>query len=74
MQKHRSWQGACETEWQEACQREAAIQSLIEAGPVSHARADVVAKDLGMSRSLVFANGLRFRCKKGSVYDLNAKI
>jgi hypothetical protein len=45
MQKHRSWQGASEAEWQEACRREAAIRSLIESGPVSHARADVVAKD-----------------------------
>jgi hypothetical protein len=53
MQKHRSWQGASETEWQEACRRESAIRLLIECGPVSHARADAVAKDLGISRALV---------------------
>jgi hypothetical protein len=41
MQKRRSCQGAYETEWQEACRREAAIRSLIEAGPASHASADV---------------------------------
>jgi hypothetical protein len=35
----RSWQGAYETEWQEA-------------------RAGVVAKELGIRRSFVFANGL----------------
>jgi Resolvase, N terminal domain len=38
------------------------FRSLIEAGPANHARADVVAKDLGINRSLVF--GLRFSCKK----------
>ena len=63
MQKHRYWQGALETAWQQTRRRETAIRSLIEAGPVSHAQADVVAKDLGISRSLVFTNGLRFNCK-----------
>jgi hypothetical protein len=47
MQKHRYWQGALETAWQQTCRRETAIRSLIEAGPVSHAQADVLAKDLG---------------------------
>jgi hypothetical protein len=64
MRKHRYWQGALETAWQQTRRRETAIRSLIEAGPVSHAQADVVAKDLGISRSLVFTNGPRFSCKK----------
>jgi hypothetical protein len=64
MQKHRYWQGALETAWQEACRRETASRSLIESGPANHAQADVVAKDLGISRSLVFTNGPRFSCKK----------
>ena len=51
MQKHRSWQGASESEWREACRREAAIRSLIEAPPVSRARADVVAKDRAHDRA-----------------------
>jgi putative transposase len=63
MQKHRSWQGASEAEWQEACRREAAIRSLIEAGPVSHARADVVAKDLGIRRALVYRLASRYRLR-----------
>jgi len=63
MQKHRSWQGASETEWQEACRRESAIRSLIESGPVSHARADVVAKDLGISRALVYRLASRYRLR-----------
>jgi hypothetical protein len=46
------WQGASEAEWQEACGREAVIRSLIESGPVSHARADLAAEDLGISRAL----------------------
>jgi hypothetical protein len=57
MQKRRSCQGGYETERQEACRREAAIRSLIEAGPASHASADVVAKDLGIRRSLVLGFG-----------------
>jgi hypothetical protein len=36
----------------------------LKAGPANHARADVVAKDLGINRSLVFA----------MVYGLAAKI
>jgi len=63
MQKHRSWQGASETEWQEACRRESAIRSLIESVPVSHARADVVAKDLGISRALVYRLASRYRIR-----------
>ena len=63
MQKHGSWQGASETEWQEACRRESAIRSLIESGPVSHARADVVAKDLGISRALVYRLASRYRLR-----------
>jgi hypothetical protein len=73
MQKHRYWQGALETAWQQTCRRETAIRSLIEAGPVSHAQADVLAKDLGISRSLVLQMvhdlaakrriSLRFNCK-----------
>jgi hypothetical protein len=43
---------------------QAAVRSLIAAGPVSHAQAVVVGKDLGISRSLVFTNGPRFSCKK----------
>jgi len=41
MQK-RSWQESSDLrpKWQEACRRQAATRSLIEAGPVSHARAD----------------------------------
>jgi hypothetical protein len=57
-------QGAYETEWQDACRRETAFGHLIEALPGSHARADVVGKDLGIRRSLIIANGLRFSCKK----------
>src|SRR6516162_7028916 len=63
MQKHRSWQGASETEWQEACRRESAIRSLIESGPVGHARADVVAKDLGISGALVYRLVSRYRLR-----------
>jgi hypothetical protein len=43
------------------------------------ARADVVAKDLGINRSLVFTNDPRFKCKNAKiwlesdpVYDLTA--
>jgi len=63
MQKHGSWQGASETEWQEACRRESAIRSLIESGPVSHPRADAVAKDLGISRALVYRFPSRYRLR-----------
>ena len=71
MQKHRSWQGASDSEWREAYRREAAIQSLIEARPVSHVRADVVAKD----RAYESANEPFDMRAKGSqmVYDLAAK-
>jgi len=51
MQKHRSRQGASEMEWQETCPREAAIRSLIEAGTVIRARADVFAKDCAHDRA-----------------------
>ena len=71
MQKHRSWQGASESEWQEACRREAASRSLIEAGPVSHTRANEVSEDRAHDR----ANKPFDIPAKGSqmVYDLAAK-
>ena len=71
MQKYHSCQGASESEWQGAYRREAAIQSLIEAGPVSHVRADAVAKDCAYDRT----NEPFDMPAKGSqmVYDLAAK-
>jgi hypothetical protein len=39
-------------------------RSVIEAGQSCHARADVVAKDLGISRSLVFAKVYRLAAKR----------
>jgi hypothetical protein len=40
-----------------------ATLSFIEAGSSIYAQADYVAKELGRSRNLVFANALRFNCK-----------
>jgi putative transposase len=63
MQKHRTWQEASEVEWQEACRREAVIRSLIKSGPVIHAPADLAAKDLGISRALVYRLAFRYRLR-----------
>jgi hypothetical protein len=47
----------------EACRREAVIRSLIESGPVSHARADLAAEDLGISRALIYRLASRYRLR-----------
>jgi hypothetical protein len=50
-------------ELEDVCRRKVATRSFIEACWSNYARADYLAKELSRSRSLVFANGLRFSCK-----------
>jgi hypothetical protein len=63
---------------EDLCRRKVATRSLIEAGWSTYVRAENVAKERGRSRSLVFANGLRFNCKNlakpsgGSFFGLRA--
>ena len=64
MQNSRSWESGSQSELQDVCRREVATRSFIDAGLRIYARANYVAKESGRSRSLVFANGLRFSCKK----------
>jgi hypothetical protein len=66
MQTRRSWESEYQSELEDVCRRKVAIRSFIEAGLSTNARADYFAKETGRrSRSFVFANGLRFSCKKG---------
>jgi hypothetical protein len=64
MQNRRSWQSGSQSALEDVCRRKVAIRSFIEAGLSTYDRADYVAKEPGRIRSLVFANGLRFSCKK----------
>ena len=61
MKNPRSWQNATKAEWEEACRREAVIKPLVDNGPVSSARAGQAAKELGISRSLVYRLVARYR-------------
>ena len=63
MQNRRSLESGSQSELEDVCRRKVATRFFIEAGWSIYARADYVAKELGRSRSLVFANGLRFSCK-----------
>ena len=54
MKNRPSWQSASEADWEEACRREAVIRPLVVEGSVSNARADQAAKELNVSRSLVY--------------------
>ena len=54
MKNRRSWHSVPKVEWEEACRREAVIRPLVEEGSVSNVRADQAAKELGLSRSLVY--------------------
>jgi len=64
MQNRRSWESGSQPELEEVFRCEVASRSLIDAGTATYARVDEVGKEQGLSRSLVFANGLRFSCKK----------
>jgi hypothetical protein len=64
MQNRRSWQSGSESELEDVSRRKVAIRSFIEAGLATYARPDYVAKEPDRIRSFVFANGLRFGCKK----------
>jgi putative transposase len=57
----KSWHSASKAEWEAACRREAVIRPLVEEGSVSNARADQAAKELGVSRSLVYRLVARYR-------------
>ena len=61
MKNRRSWHSASKAEWKEACRREAVIRPLVVEGSVSNARADQAAKELGVSRSLVYRLVARYR-------------
>jgi hypothetical protein len=65
MQNRRSLESGSQSEVEDVCRRKVATRSFIQAGLSTYARADYVAKEPGRSRSrsLVFANGLRFSCK-----------
>jgi hypothetical protein len=61
MQNRRSLESGSQSELEDVCRRKVATRSFIEAGWSIYARVDYIAKQLDRSRSLVFANGLRFR-------------
>jgi hypothetical protein len=64
MQNRRFWESRYQSEREDVCRRKVATRSCIEAGWTTYAKADCVAKEPRRSRSLVFANGLRFSCKE----------
>ena len=64
MQNRRSLESGSRPELEEVFRCEVASRSLIDAGSRIYARVDEVGKEPGRSRSLVFANGLRFSCEK----------
>ena len=75
MQNRRSWERGSPSELEDVCRRKVVIRSFIEAGWSTYAEQIILPSKPGRSRSFVFANGLRFSCKKGGlVYDLIAKI
>ena len=63
MKNRPSWHSASEADWEEACRREAVIviRPLVVEGSVSNARPDQAAKELGLSRSLVYRLVARYR-------------
>jgi hypothetical protein len=63
MQNRRSLESGSQSELEDVCRGKVATRCFIETGWGIYARADYVAKQLGRSCSLVFANGLRFTCK-----------
>src|SRR5271167_855363 len=56
-----SWQDAADWQWQEACRREAVIRPLAEQDPVSRQEAVAAAKQLGISRAMVYRLVASFR-------------
>ena len=61
MKNRPSWHSASEADWEEACRREAVIRPLVVEGSVSNVRADQAAKELDISRSLVYRLVARYR-------------
>jgi hypothetical protein len=64
MQNRYFWESGSQPEREEVFRCGVVSRSLIDAGLRIYARVDEVGKEQGLSRSLVFENGLRFSCKK----------